>query len=85
MVVHLFLVAQAGKQVRKNGNGSCGIQPLMEGSCALHDRAAQVATEPGYLATDTSLKEATINRLSEEGRLSSETLCTTCIVEKVST
>eukprot|EP00903_Cladosiphon_okamuranus_P009592 g9131.t1 len=41
-----------------------------------------VVTKPGYLATDTSLKETAINRLAEEGRLSSETLCTTCIVEK---
>ncbi|CAM9670968.1 unnamed protein product [Pylaiella littoralis] len=41
-----------------------------------------VVTQPGALARDTSTREAAINRLSEEGRLSNETLCTTCIVEK---
>ncbi len=48
-----------------------------------HTSAPQVVTEPGSLARDASAKEETINRLSEEGRLNSETLCTTCIVEKV--
>ncbi|CAM9376033.1 unnamed protein product [Ectocarpus sp. 12 AP-2014] len=41
-----------------------------------------MATKPGYLATDASTREMAINRLAEEGRLNSETLCTTCIVEK---
>lgn len=45
--------------------------------------AAQMATNPGYLATDASTRQMAINRLAEEGRLNSETLCTTCIVEKV--
>lgn len=43
----------------------------------------QVATEPGYLAKDKVTRDDSINKLAEEGRLSSESLCTTCLVEKV--
>lgn len=43
----------------------------------------QVSTDPGSLPTDPCTRVSAIKRLLEEGRLNSQTLCTTCIVEKV--